>query len=108
MKLPSDVVIAEEKLTRYLLVWRDRNDKSGYLAQAGYDLSNWGVLDADLRRLAVTAEAESLGHNLLRRVACRSRETPWSQRRYTKSETVWIRLALTNEIRFVTLFPDKE
>ncbi len=40
MKLPSDVVIAEEKLTQYLLVWRARNDKSGYLAQAGYQLSN--------------------------------------------------------------------
>jgi len=26
MKLPGDVVIAEEKLTRYLLVWRARND----------------------------------------------------------------------------------
>lgn len=40
MKLPSDVVIAEEKLTQYLLVWRARNDKSAFLAQAGYELSN--------------------------------------------------------------------
>ena len=36
MKLASDVVIAEDKLTRYLLVWRPHSDKSGYLAQAGY------------------------------------------------------------------------
>lgn len=63
MKLPADVVIAEEKLTRYLLVWRARNDKSAYLAQAGYELANPEVLEADLRLLATTAEAESGGSN---------------------------------------------
>jgi len=41
MNLPRDVVIAEEKLIGYLLVWRARNDKSGYLARAGYESSNW-------------------------------------------------------------------
>jgi hypothetical protein len=59
MKLPRDVVIAEEKLTQYLLIWRTRNDKSGYLARAGYELSNDDVLEADLRQLAATAEAEA-------------------------------------------------
>lgn len=36
MKLPSDAIIAIEKITNYLLQWRPENDKSQILAQAGY------------------------------------------------------------------------
>ena len=36
MKLPADAVIATEKITQYLLVKRPENDKSHYLASAGY------------------------------------------------------------------------
>ena len=36
MKLPADAVIAREKLTRYLLRKLPENDKSGFLAMAGY------------------------------------------------------------------------
>jgi hypothetical protein len=39
MKL-TDVVIASEKLTRYLLVRRPRGDKSGYLAKGGFTQEN--------------------------------------------------------------------
>jgi len=108
MKLPSHVVIAEEKLTGYLLAWRARNDKSGYLAQAGYESSNWQILQADLRRLAATADAEA------------ERTTPFGEILSARGslhgpngviltvKTVWIRLAETGEVRFVTLFPDAE
>jgi hypothetical protein len=40
MKLPGDAVIANDKLVRYLLKWRPENDKSLYLAQAGYTAAN--------------------------------------------------------------------
>lgn len=50
MKLPSNFVIAPEKLTQYLLVQRPRNDKSGFLARAGYDMSNWSLLESFLMR----------------------------------------------------------
>jgi hypothetical protein len=36
VKLPKNTVIAPEKLTRYLLVFKKRNDKSQWLAEAGY------------------------------------------------------------------------
>ncbi len=36
MKIPSDAIIPDEKLTRYLLVPKARNDKSKFLAQAGF------------------------------------------------------------------------
>ena len=49
MRLPADSVIAEEKLTRYLLVPLAEDDKSGFLARAGYTLVNATVLERDLR-----------------------------------------------------------
>ncbi len=108
MKLPSNVVIAEKKLTQYLLVWRARNDKSGYLAEAGYDLSNWEVLQGDLRRLAGAAEAESIGNNPFGEILTARGELHGPNGVILTIKTVWIRLAETNETRFVTLIPDKE
>jgi len=52
MKLPADTLIAPKKLTQYLLVVRKRNDKSKWLAQAGYVLENWRELEKDLRHLS--------------------------------------------------------
>ena len=49
MKLPSNTIIAPEKLTRYLLVQREFDDKSQFLRQAGYTLENWEQLAQDLR-----------------------------------------------------------
>lgn len=50
MKLPPDAIIATAKLTKYLLVWRDVDDKLQFLAQAGYGQENWQQLEADLRK----------------------------------------------------------
>ena len=108
MNLPRSVVIAEEKLTQYLLVWRAQNDKSAFLAQAGYELSNWQVLQGDLRRLAETVEAESEGSNPFGEFLAARGQLHGPRGVILKVKTVWIRLAGTNETRFVTLFPHKE
>jgi len=47
MRLPGDALVAQEKLTEYLLRWRPEDDKSAFLAQAGYTLENAGRLMAD-------------------------------------------------------------
>ncbi len=49
MKLPAETVISEDKLVRYLLVPQLRGDKSSFLRQAGYELSNAVHLLRDLR-----------------------------------------------------------
>ncbi len=59
MKLPIEkLVIADEKLTRYLLVWRDEDDKSAFLAKAGFTQDNPSMLAAALRTLVANHEAE--------------------------------------------------
>lgn len=57
MKLPANTVIAPEKLTQCLLIARKRNDKSKWLAQAGYTLENWQALEKDLQLQILSLEA---------------------------------------------------
>lgn len=47
--LPEDALISETKLTKYLLVLLPKDDKSQFLAQAGYTIENWQQLEQDLR-----------------------------------------------------------
>ena len=53
---PSDVVIPSEKLTEYLLVPRERNDKSKFLGQAGFTTENPAVLEQAIRDLIARNE----------------------------------------------------
>ncbi|WP_019508978.1 DUF6883 domain-containing protein [Pleurocapsa sp. PCC 7319] len=57
MRVPVDAIISQPKLTQYLLVFKPRNDKSQFLAQAGFNLDNWQALEAAIRELNLSAEA---------------------------------------------------
>ncbi len=45
MKIPADALIPQAKLTNYLLVARTVDDKSKFLAQAGFTIENPGALE---------------------------------------------------------------
>lgn len=51
MKIPSDAVIASEKLTQYLLKPRQRSDKSRFLARAGFTQENPHALESAIRQI---------------------------------------------------------
>lgn len=55
--MPTEAVIPDEKLTRYLLLPRDYDDKSQYLALAGFTQDNPGELLAAIHQLSTTQEA---------------------------------------------------
>lgn len=58
VKVPPDkILIPEDKITNYLLVSRPRNDKSKFLAQAGFTLEKPDMLETAIRDHAVTFEA---------------------------------------------------
>ena len=63
MKIPPDADIPMEKLTRYFLVPRMRDDKSRFLSQAGFDLTNPDVLLHAIRDHAAAYEAFPDGDN---------------------------------------------
>ncbi|GIX47641.1 MAG: hypothetical protein KatS3mg131_1852 [Candidatus Tectimicrobiota bacterium] len=108
MKLPETVIISPEKLLHYLLLFREENDKSRFLATAGYTSANWEALARDLRQLAQQHEissAESSPYGTKYEV----RGTLQGPNGYVLYVvTIWITLAATGETRFVTLFPDRE
>jgi len=58
MKLPETTIIARRKVERYLLQTRPEDDKSGFLALAGYTLENADKLLIDLREQLLPLEAE--------------------------------------------------
>ena len=108
MKLPPESVIRDRKLKEYLLSPRVEDDKSGFLAIAGYTASHWNELATDLRGLIGEKDAD-----LTRSTVCGDMyEVKGSlvgpNGKTLQLITVWIRLKANGETRFVTSVPGKE
>jgi hypothetical protein len=107
VKLPADSLIPTEKLTRYLLVPQARADKSAFLGRAGYTLQNPEDLLLDLRQQILPLDAAPAERNQFGEYfeICGPLQGPNGATLRVK--TIWIRDALSNTVRFVTLLPDK-
>lgn len=107
MKLPKEAIIAAAKLNQYLLVRQRRNDKSQWLATAGYSLENWSDLERDLREQILALDAVLTEKNLYGDVY----EITGSLRGPSGKEilvrTVWMDETVTGVVKFITLYPDK-
>jgi len=106
MKIPPNAVIAEEKLTQYLLVPRQRNDKSRFLSQAGFSVEEPVILEQAIRKL--TTENDAVGdredeYGVFYQVVG-SLEGP---KGILSVITIWIKEAGGGQYRFVTLKPAK-
>lgn len=102
--LPADAVIATDKLTGYLIVARPLDDKSKFLASAGFTQSNYEILEAAIRNLATVAPAEEDGGNeygIFWRVAGRLQGPTGT----LQVVTVWLQWDLDGHFRFITLKP---
>ena len=104
MRIPVDATIAWEKLTLYLLVAKPKNDKSRFLAQAGFTLANPEALEAAIRQVIADNEA----------VFDRENEygTFYQVRGNLQGPdgiltvvTIWLLQDVNGEFRFVTLKP---
>lgn len=109
MKLSRDAVIASAKLTKYLLVWREVDDKSKFLAQAGYGQENWQQLEADLRNQILSLEAtQSDEPNRFGDVYEIRGVLSGVHGVDLAVVTVWMIEYETQQTKFITLYPDKE
>jgi hypothetical protein len=63
VRIPEDAIIPDDKIDRYLLIQKARNDKSKFLAQAGFTLENPEALVAAIRLLIAIDEAVEDGRN---------------------------------------------
>ena len=106
MKLPPDSEIARVKVTQYLLKLRDEDDKSKFLAQAGYTGAQAERLLQDLRDL-LAADAEFVQKTEYgdKYQICGKLTGP--NGRSVSIITIWMIERATGKTKFITLYPDK-
>jgi hypothetical protein len=108
VKVPADAIIPPEKLRDYLLTPRPLDDKSKFLAQAGFSRDNPHVLLGALRRLVASVEASSDGTNAYGEFLRAAGEIAGPNGLELSVVTVWLRWHADGRVRFVTLKPLKE
>jgi hypothetical protein len=102
-KLDPNALIATAKLTEYLLVLLPKDDKSQFLALAGYFLENWEQLERDLREQILVLEANLTVTTVYGQKYSIIGNLTGPNGRTIRVKTIWM---VTGGItRFVTLFP---
>jgi hypothetical protein len=107
VKIPDDAVIPEEKLTRYLLVPRLKDDKSKYLAQAGFTQANPEDLLTAIRQLIVNNEAVEDNINEYGVFYLVEGNLQGINNNNLAVVTVWLQSKYDGSFRFITLKPKK-
>ena len=107
MKIPDDAVIPEEKLTRYLLIPRLKDDKSKYLAQAGFTQANPEDLLTAIRQLITDNEAVEDNVNEYGVFYIVEGNLQGINNRNLAVVTVWLQSKYDESFCFITLKPKK-
>ena len=107
MKLPGDAIIATTKVTEYLLRWRPEDDKSAFLAQAGYEAENGERLVTDIREQLLPLEAELIEETEYGPKYLIRGTLAGPNGRSLRAVSIWMTENATGETKFVTLYPDK-
>jgi len=108
VKIPDDAIIPTEKVTRYLLVSKVRNDKSKYLAQAGFIQKNPEALLEAIRSLTKAVEAAQdrvSEYGIFHRV---EGDLIGVNGVNVSVITVWLQRKADGKFQFITLVPGKE
>lgn len=107
MKLSLDSLISHNKLKDYLLAPKKRNDKSKWLAQAGYNLKNWRILENDLRTQILSFDALPIDKtNYGQMYEIRGKLIgPNGKTLFVCSN--WMTEFSTGITKFITIYPDK-
>ncbi|WP_228015208.1 DUF6883 domain-containing protein [Synechocystis salina] len=97
-----------EKLTRYLLIFKPQDDKSKFLAQAGFTLDAPGDLERAIRILIANESAIFDGNNEYGKFYRVEGLLQGTQARTINVVTIWMQWHIDQKFRFVTLKPKKE
>lgn len=107
MKIPADSFIDPRKISHYLLRPLEECDKSEFLADAGYDLTDSQRLLDDIRTQLLPLDAERIGpFEYAEKFRIRGfLQGPNGLRLQVVS--IWATIKSTGQTRFITLYPDK-
>src|SRR5437879_12237919 len=105
MQIPAEAVIPVEKLTHYLLVSRPWDDKSRFLAQAGFSITDSTALERAIRRAASKFDAVDDGRNDYGTFFRIDGELIGPNGRSLPVVLIWLQWNLDRTFHFVTLNP---
>ena len=108
MNIPDDAVIPDGKITHYILVLKAKDDKSQFLAQAGFTQNNPDLLKTSIRELANNVEAIPDIQNEYGQFFLVIGEITGLVDRQLLVTTVWLQRAIDQKFQFITLKPYKE
>ncbi|MEC4988855.1 MAG: hypothetical protein SAJ37_08920 [Oscillatoria sp. PMC 1068.18] len=108
MKIPANAIIPDPKLTQYLLVFKERNDKSKYLAQVGFNLKNWQQLKTAIQKLIQENEATEDYQDEYGTYYQVIGELEGVNDQKLPVITVWQQRQIDNQFYFITLKPYRE
>lgn len=107
MKIPDNALIPLSKLTNYLLIPKEQDDKSQFLAQAGFTLANPETLISALRQLTQQTEATLQKSNQYGSYYQVEGILEGPNPQVVGVVTIWLQRA-DGQVQFVTLKPQKE
>ena len=107
MHIPQDALIARAKLTQYLLVFKEADDKSGFLQQAGFTLENADDLEYALREHIRLNEAVFDRENEFGKFYEVAGQLIGPNDRWLDVVTIWL-LDNKSQFRFITLKPRRD
>ncbi len=107
MKLAKNSIISEQTIKGYLLIKRKRNDKSKWLAQAGYSISNWKRLRDDLRNQILPMDAELIDDGEFGKLFMIKGILSGPLDKKLEVCSVWMIEKETGKTKFITVYPDK-
>jgi hypothetical protein len=109
MRIPEDFIISDRKITHYLLVQKARNDKSKFLALAGFTQKNPDLLrSAILKMLAEAKEAVEDGSNQYGTFYKVVGKLIGTNDVNLSVVTIWLLSQTDGTFQFVTLKPHKD
>ena len=107
VKIPPNTIVPETKLTRYLLVLKPRNDKSKFLAQAGFTLDTWEALGSALRVLVGRTEVITDRTDEYGTYYQVTGTLQGVNGRNLKVVTIWLHRLTDQQFQFITLTPNE-
>jgi len=107
VRLPKETLISDEKLVKYLLAPRKRDDKSKWLARAGYVLENWSILREDLRSQILPRDAALVESTNYGKMYSIRAELKGPNGKTLRVCTIWMIEEATKVGKFITMYPDK-
>jgi hypothetical protein len=108
VKVPADAIVPDDKLTCYLLVYKARNDKSKFLAQAGFTQENPETLRAAIQGIVESGEAVEDRTNEYGTFYQVEGELIGNNGVNLSVTTIWLQRQIDRKFQFVTLKPGKE